>query len=78
MATYTLLKTRFNSVPAEIISEVPSEVKEQVSRLFRIGPSADKEFWCKERSTMDIDRGPCNFLFDDPHFESSMCGAMSN
>lgn len=49
------------AVPAEIVSDVPLELKEKVSKTFTIGPSVDRGFWNKERSTMNIDRGPCMF-----------------
>lgn len=47
------------AVPAQITSEAPTELKEQVSQLFSIGPTVDRGFWDKERSEMDIPRGPC-------------------
>ncbi|KAE8356230.1 kinase-like domain-containing protein [Aspergillus coremiiformis] len=46
------------AVPAEIISDVPLELKEKVSKLFTIGPSVEREFWQKERSKMEVNRGP--------------------
>ncbi|OJJ65712.1 hypothetical protein ASPBRDRAFT_139524 [Aspergillus brasiliensis CBS 101740] len=46
------------AVPAEITSDVSSELKEAVAKQFTIGPSADRSFWNKERSMMDISRGP--------------------
>jgi hypothetical protein len=49
------------AVPAEIVSDAPVELKERVSKMFTIGPSVDRGFWNKERSTMNIDRGPCTF-----------------
>lgn len=49
------------AVPAEITSEAPAELKEQVSKTFTIGPTVDRDFWNKERSTMDIFRGPCRY-----------------
>jgi len=47
------------SVPGKLLSNVPSEVKRKVSTQFTIGPVVDRDFWIKERSKMDIDRGPC-------------------
>lgn len=47
------------SVPATILDDVPYEVKEMVSTKFTIGPSVDRGFWSKERSDVEIDRGPC-------------------
>lgn len=35
------------------------EVKSDVKKRFSIGPVVDKDFWSKERSVMNIDRGPC-------------------
>ncbi|KAJ5587245.1 uncharacterized protein N7459_003010, partial [Penicillium hispanicum] len=46
------------AVPAQITSEASAELKEQVSKMFTIGPTVDRDFWNKERSTMDISRGP--------------------
>src|SRR5216117_14676 len=33
--------------------------KEKASTRFTIGPVFDRDFWNKERSKIDIDRGPC-------------------
>jgi hypothetical protein len=30
---------------------------------FRLGPLVEKELWCGERANMDLNRGPCKFLF---------------
>lgn len=49
------------AVPARITSEAPAELKEKVSKTFTIGPTVDRDFWNKERSAMDISRGPCRF-----------------
>ncbi|RMZ82272.1 hypothetical protein DV738_g1897, partial [Chaetothyriales sp. CBS 135597] len=46
------------AVPAEILNDVSMELKSYVSERFTIGPSAEREFWAKERSAMAIDRGP--------------------
>ena len=47
------------AVPANIISETSAELKEKVSKTYTIGPTVDRGFWNKERSTIDISRGPC-------------------
>lgn len=47
------------AVPANIISETSTELKEKVSKTYTIGPTVDRGFWNKERSMMDISRGPC-------------------
>jgi hypothetical protein len=49
------------AIPAEMINDAPTELKEKVSKRFTIGPSVERGFWNKERSTIDIDRGPCMF-----------------
>lgn len=49
------------AVPAQITNDIPTELKDQVSKTFTIGPTVDRDFWNKERSTMDISRGPCTF-----------------
>ncbi|RMD39278.1 hypothetical protein DV735_g5850, partial [Chaetothyriales sp. CBS 134920] len=46
------------AVPAEVLNDVPLDLKSYVSKRFTIGPSADRGFWAKERSSMAIDRGP--------------------
>ncbi|KAL3475575.1 kinase-like domain-containing protein [Aspergillus californicus] len=53
------------ALPAEITSDVSSELKEAVAKRFTNGPSANRGFWNKERSTMDISRGPL-FLKQTP------------
>lgn len=58
------------AVPAVITSDAPTDVKEQVSKKFTIGPTVDRDFWKKERSTMDLSRGPCMWLISghsNPH-----------
>lgn len=58
------------AVPALITSDAPTEVKEQVSKKFAIGPTVDRDFWKKERSTMDLPRGPCMWpisVYSNPH-----------
>ena len=47
------------AVIAEVVGDVFSEVKSDVSKRFVIGPVVESGFWSKERSSMDIDRGPC-------------------
>ncbi|KAL4894696.1 hypothetical protein BDV59DRAFT_212029 [Aspergillus ambiguus] len=47
-----------SAVPAQITSVAPSELKELISKKFTIGPSVMRDFWKKERSVMDISRGP--------------------
>ncbi|OJJ32718.1 hypothetical protein ASPWEDRAFT_158823 [Aspergillus wentii DTO 134E9] len=47
-----------DAVPAEIVGDVSDEIKKMVYERFSIGPVANREFWNKQRSTMDIDRGP--------------------
>ena len=49
------------AVPAQITSDVPIELKERVSKNFTIGPTVERDFWKKERATMDISRGPCRW-----------------
>jgi hypothetical protein len=56
-------------VPAKLFTDVSPEVKSKVSKQFTIGPLADREFWNKERSEMDIDRGPCTLA---RHFGQSV------
>ncbi|PLN86156.1 kinase-like domain-containing protein [Aspergillus taichungensis] len=43
---------------AEIMGDVPAEVKNTVMHKFMIGPVVDRAFWNKERAMMNIDRGP--------------------
>ncbi|KAI9733948.1 MAG: Phosphotransferase enzyme [Cirrosporium novae-zelandiae] len=43
---------------AEVTSDTPMSVKEDVKNRFVIGPTVEREFWEKERSGMDINRGP--------------------
>ncbi|KZF23034.1 phosphotransferase family protein [Xylona heveae TC161] len=43
---------------AEVVSDVPEEVKNTVMRRFAIGPVVERDYWNNERATMDIDRGP--------------------
>ncbi|KAL3428980.1 kinase-like domain-containing protein [Aspergillus tetrazonus] len=43
---------------AEVVGDVPADVKNIVMRRFAVGPVAERAYWRKERATMDIDRGP--------------------
>ncbi|KAI2739974.1 hypothetical protein DTO013E5_10189 [Penicillium roqueforti] len=47
-----------SAVPALLTSESSSELKERVYKKFSIGPTVDRSFWNKERSSMQISRGP--------------------
>ncbi|KAI9699844.1 MAG: Phosphotransferase enzyme [Bogoriella megaspora] len=44
---------------AEITGDLPQSLKKEVENVFVIGPVVDRDFWHRERATMDIDRGPC-------------------
>lgn len=44
---------------AEVMNDTSPEVKSDVKKRFSIGPVVDRYFWSKERSVMNIDRGPC-------------------
>jgi hypothetical protein len=57
------------SVPAKLRTDVSPGVKSKISTQFTIGPLADRKFWNKERSEMDIDRGPCTLAH---HFGRSV------
>lgn len=59
------------AVPAEIISDIPQQLKEKAAGIFTIGPSAERDFWKKERSEMKINRGPCSSI-------SSYTGHLAN
>ena len=50
------------AVPAQVVGDVPPELKEKVAKTFTIGPSVDRGFWNKEGSSMNISRGPCMFI----------------
>lgn len=41
------------------MNDAPAEMKQDVSERFTIGPLFERESWTKQRSVMDIDRGPC-------------------
>jgi hypothetical protein len=49
------------AVPAQITNHVAAELKDYMSKTFAVGPSVDRELWNRERSTMEISRGPCMF-----------------
>ncbi|KAL9097474.1 MAG: hypothetical protein Q9165_000370 [Trypethelium subeluteriae] len=43
---------------AGVIGNLPYSLKKEVENRFLIGPVVDREFWHRERASMDIDRGP--------------------
>ncbi|RAH44731.1 uncharacterized protein BO95DRAFT_464731 [Aspergillus brunneoviolaceus CBS 621.78] len=47
-----------SAVPALLTNAASSELKERVRKRFSIGPTVDRSFWKKERSSMQIPRGP--------------------
>lgn len=49
------------TLPAQITSDAPIGLKERASKKFSIGPTVERDFWKKERATMDISRGPCRW-----------------
>lgn len=51
------------AVLARIMSDVPIKLKERISKKFTIGPTVERDFWKKERATIDISRGPCRWYF---------------
>ena len=59
------------AVPALITSVIPPELKEQVSKKFTIGPTVERDFWKKERSSMDISRAPCKFFYPTVNISAS-------
>lgn len=61
------------AVPAQITSDAPIELKERVSKRFTIGPTVERDFWKKERGTMDISRGPCRYYFPTMQILASNC-----
>ncbi|EGC48869.1 phosphotransferase enzyme family protein [Histoplasma capsulatum var. duboisii H88] len=46
------------AVVAEVVNDTSPELKMDVKTRFSIGPVVARDFWTKERSAMDIDRGP--------------------
>lgn len=53
---------------AEVVSDASPEVKIEVNKRFSIGPVVERDFWSKEGSIMDIDRGPCTLSLDEYFF----------
>lgn len=51
-----------DAVPAEIISDIPQELKEKAAGIFTFGSSAERDFWKKERLDIKINRGPCSSI----------------
>lgn len=51
---------------AEVVNDTSTEIKRDVKTRFSIGPAVEKDFWTKERSVMDIDRGPCKPMCCQP------------
>ncbi|KAI9663120.1 MAG: Phosphotransferase enzyme [Bathelium mastoideum] len=43
---------------AGIAGDYPQSLKKEVENRFVIGPVVDRDFWHRERASMDIDRGP--------------------
>ncbi|PGH27720.1 hypothetical protein AJ80_00507 [Polytolypa hystricis UAMH7299] len=43
---------------AGVVGEVPTATRDELTRRLVIGPTAQREFWGKERSQMSLDRGP--------------------
>ncbi|KAI9376025.1 kinase-like domain-containing protein [Aspergillus egyptiacus] len=46
------------AVPAQITRKALDTLKDHVAKTFTIGPTVERDFWKKERSNMDISRGP--------------------
>ncbi|PYI15295.1 hypothetical protein BO99DRAFT_436532 [Aspergillus violaceofuscus CBS 115571] len=46
-----------SAVPALLTNGASSELKERVCKKFSIGPTVERSFWKKERSSMQISRG---------------------
>lgn len=46
------------AVPAQITSVASTTLQEKVLEKYTIGPSVERNFWKKERSSMNISRGP--------------------
>lgn len=47
------------AVPAHVTGEISTQLKQHVSKTYTVGPTVDRQFWKRERATMDISRGPC-------------------
>ncbi|KAL3417139.1 hypothetical protein PVAG01_11139 [Phlyctema vagabunda] len=48
------------AMTAEVVGDVSTEIKDRIAKRFVIGPTVERDFWSKERSYMDIDRGAWN------------------
>ncbi|DAA74701.1 TPA_exp: Uncharacterized protein A8136_3017 [Trichophyton benhamiae CBS 112371] len=46
------------AVVADVVNDTTPALKMDVKKRFSIGPAVARDFWTKERSLMDIDRGP--------------------
>ncbi|OJD27490.1 hypothetical protein ACJ73_01103 [Blastomyces percursus] len=53
-----------SATAAEVVNDTSPEIKSEVKRRFYIGPVVDRDFWSKERSVMNIDRGPWKLCQD--------------
>ncbi|KAF2851214.1 hypothetical protein T440DRAFT_395295 [Plenodomus tracheiphilus IPT5] len=49
---------------AKIIGDLPLSTKQEIERRFVIGPVVDRDFWHRDRASMDISRGPWNTASD--------------
>lgn len=47
---------------ADVVNDTSPALKMDVKKRFSIGPAVARDFWTKERSQMDIDRGPCKSI----------------
>ncbi|KAH6638995.1 kinase-like domain-containing protein [Boeremia exigua] len=48
----------------EIVGDLPQSLRNVMKNRFVIGPVVDRDFWHRERASMDIDRGPWNRASD--------------
>ncbi|KAM5435405.1 Phosphotransferase enzyme [Microsporum canis] len=46
------------ALAAEVVGDLPADVKNTVMHRFAIGPVAERAYWNRQRAVMDIDRGP--------------------
>ncbi|KAJ5709376.1 hypothetical protein N7493_010710, partial [Penicillium malachiteum] len=46
------------AVPAQVTTDSPPELKERIYNTYIIGPTVNRYFWHKQRSSMEISRGP--------------------
>lgn len=53
---------------ADVVNDTSPELKMDVKTRFSIGPVVARDFWTKERSVMDIDRGPCKSIISHSIF----------